>query len=203
MFAETINNNIMGSSKKELFEKIRDYNGDLIKDTNGFTIKGLKDFKKKLDKISRDVGVLIAQKNVEQTINEYYTVDEAAKFWKVSKQKVYDKIKKGEIKSVRNGGNVRIEKKELNNFYKFNNKTSDNNSLIICKRTHEVFDDENVLLSSFKAYTFYKLIYLGQFVVKLFDIENKKIIVISIELYNEEFRFADETEIVAYKYKVL
>lgn len=193
----------MGTTNKELFEKISVYKGDLKKDTSGFTINGLKDFKRKLDKISRDVGVLIVDKEAKQPQKEYYTVEEAAVFWGVSNKKVYDKIKTGEVKSVRNGRNVRIEKKELNSFYKFIDNNIDNNSFIICKNTHEVFDDENVLPTTFKAYTFYKLIYLSQFVVKLFDIENKKIIVIGIENYNEEFRFADETEILAYKYKIL
>lgn len=192
----------MGTTIKDHFDRMREYRGDLKKDTAHYNINGLKELKKQLDKMSKDLGVLIADKEAKQPQKEYYSVEEAAKFWGVSKQNVYNKIKTGEIKAVKNGRNVRIEKKELNNYFKIFVNANDNISLIICKRTHEIFDDKNILLSSFKANSYYKLIYLGQFVIKLFDIENKKIIVISTKHYNEEFRLANETEMAAYIYKM-
>lgn len=185
----------MGTTIKDHFDRICDYNGDLKKDTGHYNVNGLKKFKKQLDRISKDVGVLIADKESKQPQKEYYTVEEASKYWGVSKQTIYNKIKSGEIKPLRNGRNVRIPKEGLKNYFKFSLNNDYNKSLIICKRTHDIFDDKNILVTSSKVNSYYSLVYLGRFVVKLFDIKNKEMILISYEHYNKEFKLADEFEI--------
>ncbi len=190
----------MGTTIYDIFDGIYDYNGDLNKDLKHYSNEGKKNLVEQLEKIAKDARELIRNEESKYPDEELYTIEEAAKYWRVSKQTVYNKIKSGEIKSVKNGRNIRISRNDLGKYFHFS--INDIKNVIICKRNHELKDENNNLIYSFKSNSFYNLVYSGEFIVILYDLETENKIIIRSEHFKKEFRQANEIERDANKYNM-
>lgn len=193
----------MGTTMKEVFERISNYSGDLQKDTNGFDKKGKKKLKDQLGKLYNEVSIIIYSEEDFLTGKEYFSVSAAADYWGVSTQKVYSEIKSGKIKTVkdRDGKTIRIPKKELTGYFKLMYKSD--STLVICTNEHELKDESNNVIYSFKSYSFYNLVYSGEFIVTLFDLKNENKLIISADVFKKKFRHANDMEISAYRNNII
>lgn len=189
--------NIMGTTIKDVFERISDYNGDLQKDLGHFTKKGKRKLKDQFGKLYNDISIIVYNDDDILNGREYFSVADAAKYWGKSTQTVYKEIKSGKIRVVKDkdGETIRIPKKELTGYFKLMDKSY--STLVICRNEHELKDENNNVIYSFKS-LYYNLVYSGEFIVTLFDLKNENKLIISAEHYKKQFRIANYIEKVAY-----
>jgi hypothetical protein len=183
-------------------DRIRKYQGDLEADLKFLIRKDKIELKVQLEKLLKDISLILYFEDDGLKGKQLFTVKEAAEYWGLSESGVRKDIKAGKVKTKKDtNNNIRISKSELVGRFMSFNLSTDN--LVICTQDRELKDENGDVTYKFKSHTFYRLVYSGEFIMVLFALKEKIHVITGKDRYNSDFRLANDEEKDAIIYNLI